>query len=131
MLVIKPIEDKNEQRTLCDLCALEFREDMFAYKAYDGEALLGVAQFDIEGESSRMLPMKQSLGTKEDFEGMFILGRAVMNFLDLCGVKSVVYDCIDEADMRMAKLLGFKDDCGKMTISLAGLFTTPCSEKHK
>ena len=35
MLEIKPIEDKNEQEKLCRLCGIEYREEFFAYKAYE------------------------------------------------------------------------------------------------
>ena len=47
MLEIKPIEDKNEQETLCRLCGIEYREELFAYKAYEDGKLFAAAQFDI------------------------------------------------------------------------------------
>lgn len=128
MLEIKPIEDKTEQEKLCRLCGEEYREELFAYKAYDNGSLFAVAQFDICGDSAIVFGMHQTIGSTDDFEGMFILGRAVLNFLDLCGVKEAVFRITDSHSEKLAKLVGFrKGDNGEYRISLAGLFTSPCA----
>ena len=108
MLEIKPIEDKNEQETLCRLCGIEYREEFFAYKAYEDGKLFAAAQFDICGGYAVIYGMSQVTGSADDFEGMFILGRAVLNFLDLCGVKEAVYRVTDEHSEKLAKLVGFR-----------------------
>lgn len=127
MLEIKPIEDKNEQEKLCLLCGEEYREELFAYKAFENEKLFAVAQFDICGESAVVFGMHQVIGSTDDNEGMFILGRAVLNFLDLCGVKEAFYNVTDDCSERLAKLIGFRNTDGKYRISLVGLFTSHCS----
>lgn len=127
MLEIKPIEDKNEQETLCRLCGIEYREELFAYKAYEDGKLFAAAQFDICGEYAVIYGMSQVTGSADDFEGMFILGRAVLNFLDLCGVKEAVYRVTDEHSEKLAKLVGFRKVGEEYRISLVGLFTSPCS----
>ena len=71
--------------------------------------------------------MSQVTGSADDFEGMFILGRAVLNFLDLCGVKEAVYRVTDEHSEKLAKLVGFRKVGEEYRISLVGLFTSPCS----
>lgn len=127
MLEIKPIEDKSEQEKLCRLCGEEYREELFAYKAHENGELFAVAQFDICGESAVVFGMHQVIDSTDDYEGMFILGRAVLNFLDLCGVKEAIYKVTDDRSERLAKLIGFRNTDGEYRISLVGLFTSPCS----
>lgn len=126
MLVIKPIESKEEQKEILSLCHIEYKEDLFAYKAYDNGSLLAAAQFDIKGEVAELDAMRQAEGTKEDFEGMFILGRAVLNFLDLCGVQSVVCRVTDEGERRLLKCIGYQEENGLLSVSLAGMFDAKC-----
>ena len=126
MLVIKPIEDKKEQEEICGKCDINYRPELFAYKAHDNGELLAASQFDIEGKTATIYDMKQVIGTADDFEAMFILGRAVLNFLDLCGVETVYFSLESEENIRTSKLIGFKTENGIPTISLKGLFTAPC-----
>lgn len=130
MLEIKPIEEKTEQERLCNSCGIRYDETMFAYRAYNDGALLGVAQFDIGGSTARIDAMRQVLGSEEDWEGMFILGRAVLNFLDLCGVTEAVYDPKDAYERRIAKMIGFRGDKGLLHATLTGMFDGKC-EGHR
>ncbi len=126
MLEIKPIEDKKEQENICKLCGIRYRPELFAYKAYEKGELLAAAQFDIEGKNAAIYDMRQVIGSKDDSEAIFILGRAVLNFLDLCGVETVCYITDDEYSLKTARLIGFKETDHKMRIRLKGLFTSPC-----
>ena len=108
------------------LCGIKYRSELFAYKAYENEKLLASAQFDIGGKNAVIYDMRQVIGSENDSEAMFILGRAVLNFLDLCGVETVCFITDDEYSLKTAKLIGFKEENEKMTISLEGLFTSPC-----
>ena len=126
MLIIKPITDKNEQKEICIRCGIEYKGDLFAYKAYEDEELLGCAQFDILSAHAVIDSMRQATGTKEDFEGMFILGRAVLNFIDLCGVKTAVYSPEEGFETRIARCIGFKEENGVLTAHLEGMFDGKC-----
>lgn len=126
MLVVKPIEDKLEQQSICSECGIEFKELLFAYKAYDNGKLLACSQFDILKDHAVIDSMRQVIGSKEDFEGMFILGRAVLNFLDLCGVETAVYYPQTESEERLAKAIGFKIENGTLTAHLHGMFDSKC-----
>lgn len=127
MLTIKPIEDKNEQKEITSLCGIEFKPELFAYKAHNDGRLLACAQFDIKENGAVIDAMRQVIGSCEDFEGMFILGRAVLNFLDLCGVVTAYYPSPnDETEMRLAKAIGFKDIDGILTATLTGMFDAKC-----
>ena len=68
MLIIKPIEDKNEQKEITSLCGVEFKPELFAYKAHNDGVLLGCAQFDIREDGAVIDAMRQVIGTDEDFE---------------------------------------------------------------
>jgi len=127
MLEIKPIESKKEQEQILGLCHIAYKESYFAYKAYEGTSLLAAAQFDIHGCEAELDAICQAEGTAEDFEGMFILGRAVLNFLDLCGVETVVSYTADEAERRLLKCVGFREKDGALRITLTGLFDAKCS----
>ena len=126
MLTIKPIPTLDKQKEILARCGIAYRADHFAYEAYEGDQLIASAQFDILGETAQIDAMRQVIGTKDDFEAMFILGRAVLNFLDLCGVSTAMYPSENPDEQRLAKLLGFKDVNGIPTISLAGLFDAHC-----
>lgn len=129
MLEIKPIESKEEQEQICACCGINFRSELFAYKAYDNGKLLAASQFDIEGKSAVIYDMKQVIGSPDDFEAMFILGRAVLNFLDLCGVQTVYFDNKTGENEKIAKLIGFKNENERFCICLTGLFDATCHNK--
>jgi len=127
MLEIKPIESKEEQKEILSLCHIAYKESYFAYKAYEGTSLLAAAQFDIHGSEAELDAIRQVEGTTEDFEGMFILGRAVLNFLDLVGVETVVSYAADEEERRLLKCIGFREEQEALRITLTGLFDAKCS----
>ncbi|MBE6636962.1 MAG: hypothetical protein E7618_04075 [Ruminococcaceae bacterium] len=127
MLTIKPIPTLDKQKEILAKCGITYRDNHFAYQAYEGDELIAAAQFDILGETAQIDAMRQVIDSKDDFEAMFILGRAVLNFLDLCGVCTAIYPSDKPDEQRLAKLLGFKDLNGVPTISLAGLFDAHCS----
>ncbi len=127
MLIIKPIEDKNEQKEITALCDIEFKPELFAYKAHNDGVLLACAQFDIRENGAYIDAMRQVIGTSEDFEGMFILGRAVLNFLDLCGVVTAYYPSpATDREARLARAVGFKEIDGVLTVTLTGMFDAKC-----
>lgn len=126
MLEIKPVESKEEQRLLCEKCALVYDPLLFAYKAFESGELIAAAQFDITGKDAVLCGIRKVIGSSDDFEAMFILGRAVLNFLDLCGAETVSFRAENEYDLKIAKLIGFKEKDGIMKIELKGLFDTPC-----
>ena len=127
MLIIKPIEDKNEQKEITALCGIEYKPELFSYKAHNDGELLACAQFDINEKGAVIDAMRQVIGTSEDFEGMFILGRAVLNFLDLCGVVTAYYPSpANESEARLARAIGFKEIDGVLTATLTGMFDAKC-----
>ena len=119
MLEIKPIQDKNEQKTLCELCGVAYRPQAFAYSAYD-------CQFRIIGDTGYLYHLCNTTGT-DDLEALIIMGRAALNFIDLCGVHQAYF----EGDKpRAAIAVGFREKGGKLFADLTGMFDSPC-KKHK
>ena len=63
----------------------------------------------------------------DDFTSQFVLGRAALNFMDLCGVEDAYFE---GEESRLTKAVGFKMlEDGRLYMCLKGFFTSdPC--KH-
>ena len=91
MLKVLPIQTKAEQESICKQCNVEFCPDLLAYSAtVDGE-LRGVSQFKLTAEGGLVFDIAQ-IPDIYDFEALFVLGRATLNFIDLCGVHTAFFD---------------------------------------
>ena len=124
MLEIKPIQTKEEQEKICGLCGVEFDVNCLAYAAHEDNKLLGIAQFRILGEYAVIYDLANADGVA-DVEALIIMGKAALNFIDLCDVKDVII----KAEAQ-AKALGFKQDShGVWRVNLEGYFDMPCRLK--
>ncbi len=129
MLIIKPIQDKTYQEEICRLCGFKYDPLAFAYSEKEDEKLIAACQFDILGTSATILEFGMVKDTDEDIEALIIMGRAVMNFMELSGATDCSFDSPSDLAPKYAKMLGFKEENGKYTISLKGLFDSKCSHK--
>lgn len=127
MLIIKPIQDKDMQKDVCDACGFNFDPTLFAYSEKENEVLIAGCQFDILGKDAEIKDFGMRTGAQEDIEALIILGRAVLNFLDLSGVKRCSFNTNAYTNEKYAKMIGFKKEEGVMTISLEGLFDSKCA----
>lgn len=125
MLKIKPIQTKDEQALACARCGVDFAPDDMAYGAYEGDSFLGVCQFSLDGRQGYIRNLREAEGI-DDFEAMFIMGRAAMNFIDLCGVHCCV--CADDAATeRVTTAIGFKRNGeGVLFADMTGMFDGHC-----
>ena len=106
MLEVLPIQDKQEQELLCARCEIPFHGELMAYKALvDGE-LKGVCQFTMDQNGGRILHFAHVPNAYE-FEPMFVMGRATLNFIDLCGVHTAFFDA-DYDNEVLIKAVGFR-----------------------
>ena len=130
MFKISPIEEKTKQKEYVELCGGEFREDFFAYAMIDQEngTLMGVSQFEIEGDTGYISDLKEAPGLS-DFEAMFILGRATMNFIDTCGSHKCRAS-LSAGDKRLLKSIGFKEAGGEYFSDMTGMFDGNCKGHH-
>ena len=90
MLEIKPIQDKNAQKALCELCGAVYNPSALAYSAYDNGAPVGICQFRIIEEHGYMYDLCNTVGV-DDLEALIIMGRAALNFIDLCGIHTAYF----------------------------------------
>ena len=95
--------------------------------AESGE-LMGFAKFDISKDCGYIKTLRPKLGYS-DFEAMFILGRATMNFIDLCG-NHTCRAASDAAEERLIRAIGFKlSDDGEYFIDMTNMFSGHCDGK--
>ena len=130
MFKIAAIQEKKLQRKYAEECGTEFCPDLFAYSMINEEngELMGMAQFDISGESGYIRSLKTKIGYS-DFEAMFILGRATMNFIDLCGNHSC-YAASDAGEDRLLRAIGFKPlESGDYFADMTHMFDGHCDGK--
>ena len=106
MLEIKPIQSKEEQAAACALCHVPYDADCMAYAATLDNDFLGVAQFTIEKDRGHVKNISLLPGV-EDFEAVFLMGRAMLNFIDLCGIHTATCEP-DAASETIIKAIGFK-----------------------
>jgi len=129
MFQIKPVQTKVDQERICALCNTEYDADMLAYSATTetGE-LLGICQFVMKDEAGYIKELVYAPGT-DDFEAMFIMARATLNFIDLCGIKKAYY--MGE-EKPIVKAVGFiRDSEGRFFIDLTDAFEHKCGGKSK
>lgn len=129
MIKVTPIQSKAEQEEFCRRCSMIYDPDCLAYSALlDGE-LAGVCQFKVTSGGGVIRGIRCADGNY-DFETLFIMGRAALNFIDLCGVHNAFYcgDIETKEDERLVIAIGFKKNVdGKYEIDLTGFFEHPCS----
>lgn len=126
MLEVLPIQTKAEQEALCARCGVPFKTEMLAYQALVDGDLRGICQFIMGPEGGRIVDFAP-LGTPE-FEPLFVMGRAALNFIDLCGVHRAFFDAEFENE-TLIKAVGFERNAqGRWEMDLTDFFKEPC--KH-
>lgn len=126
MLIVKPIEDKKIQEEVCAACGAVYDPDALAYAAREDEALIGVCQFRLGAGCADVLDLKAAAGVN-DYEGMFILARGTLNFIDLCGVHRARC-AADAGDPSLLRAVGFREiDKNRLEMDLTGEFDGKCA----
>ncbi len=130
MLKVFPIQDKQEQAALCARCGVPYEAELLAYQATVDERFVGVCQFKLTPEGGILYHLASATDTPTDTEAIFVMGRAALNFIDLCGVHRAYFDGDDTIPgTTMLHAIGFrKNDAGRYEMDLTDFFTTPC--KH-
>ena len=130
MLTVVPIRSKSELEFFCAKCNIPYDIDLMAYSAHVDGAFVGMCQFGIKGERGYIKNIV-SIDGVDDFEAMFIMGRATMNFIDLCGVHTC--ECAKDAGQaRLLTAIGFKDiGSENLFVDMTGMFDGHCSGHNK
>ena len=131
MFKIQPVQSSTEQKSIADACGSSMHQGFFAYAMRDAESgdLMGFSQFEISEGHGYITDIKP-YGSADDFEAMFILGRATMNFIDTCGAH-VSYAAADAAEESLIRALGFSmTDSGEYFADMHGMFNGECHNKE-
>ena len=95
----------------------------------DSGEIMGFSQFEIKEGCGYIYDLKPRIGYSDN-EAMFILGRATMNFIDLCGVHKCKCSA-DAADPAIIHAIGFKSlEDGEPVCDMTGMFDGHCGCKH-
>ena len=130
MLEVLPIQDKQEQEALCARCQIPFRTEMLAYQALVEGELRGICQFTMNPEGGKIVDFAHVPNLYE-FEPMFVMGRAALNFIDLCGVHRAFFDA-EYDNETLIKAIGFsKNNDGRYEMDLTDFFKEPCQHGKK
>ncbi|MBE6588867.1 MAG: hypothetical protein E7643_01690 [Ruminococcaceae bacterium] len=129
MLEVLPIQSKEEQEALCARCGITYHKELLAYRAtVDGE-LRGICQFTMDSEGGRIVDYAHAPDAYE-FEPMFVMGRAALNFIDLCGVHRAFFDASYDNE-TLIRAIGFsKNASGRYEVDLTNFFNEPCKHSH-
>lgn len=129
MFKISPIQSIELQKECAYACGTTYKEGAFAYSMNDSSTgeLMGFSQFEITANGGHLLDLHPRQGY-DDYEAMFILGRATMNFIDLCGAHTLTAN-IDAADHTLLRAIGLKlGDNNIFYCDMTGFFDgTHCS----
>ena len=123
MFKITPIQSIDEQIKAAEKCNTEYKEGAFAYAMIDAESgdLMGFSQFEITEKGGRLIDLRPA-NDDDDYEAMFILGRATMNFIDLCGTTKLYADP-NAGDSTLLRAIGLRHtDDGSLFCDMTGFF---------
>ncbi len=125
MLIIKKIPDGEMQEYLCSLCAAEYNEEYDAFSCYENEKFVGICQFTCNDGTAYIKDLRCREGI-EDAEALIIMGRGVLNYVDLHGTHKA--KCAPDASSETIILAcGFKrTEDGGFFVDLDGFFDGKC-----
>jgi hypothetical protein len=129
MLEVLPIQTKDEQERICGLCGARYDPALLAYAAYGDGRLCGVCQFRLSPEGGVIETLDQIPGN-DDFQPVFVMGRAALSFMERCGAEFGYYDGpVTEENRVLIGAVGFRPDpgTGRFSVDLRGFFDHPCS----
>lgn len=128
MFGVVPIQSKTEQEALAARVGAEYIPDALAYRADSEGEFVGMCQFTVDPDGGHMLTL-DSLPGNEDLQPMFVMGRAALNFMELCGAETAYYEA-PLRDKTLVGAIGFRaDEDGKLKVGLKGFFDHPCQHK--
>ena len=105
------------------------------YNLCSGNQMRDVFIEEIECEDPELYVQQKfkdkEFSDRDRIESLFVMGRAAMNFIDLCGVHKAYFE--DEAfeGEGMIKSIGFsKLEDGRWFVDLTDFFVEPCQHGH-
>ena len=135
MLEVIPIQTKIEQEAICARCGVPYNADYMAYQAVIDGTLKGICQFSMDSTGGHIhnlaLVTEGDINTLDRVESLFVMGRATLNFIDLCGVHVAFFDDALFPDEGMIRSIGFaRNQDGRWEMNLTDFFAHPCQHGH-
>ena len=128
MLKVLPIQSKADQEAFCAAVGTEYRPELLAYAAYADDQFIGVCQFCL-GREGGIIRSLDAVPGNEDFQPMFVMGRAALSFMETCGAETAWYDA-PVKDEVLVGAIGFRKNAeGRYAVDLRGFFDHPCQHK--
>lgn len=126
MFKITPIQTVEEQAKLANSVGTTLKPGYFAYKMIDNDTqeLMGFSQFEIRDDHGYISDLLSN--GEIDYEAMFILGRATMNFIDLCGVH-IAKASKESSDPKLLHAIGFREVLNELVCDMNGMFDGHCA----
>ncbi len=130
MFIVRAIQDKELQRSLCESLGADYCENALAYFAADlcedCESIaeyIGICQFIMQGDGE--IVSFSSYEDRYEDEAMIVMLRAVMSFMHRCGVK---YCFLNEnaAPRELAQKSGFIYSSGTYGMDLEKFYSSKC-----
>ena len=121
-----PIQSKDEQKALCERLGAEYHARDMAYRVCIDGVEAGIVTFFIDGKKGclRQIVFYPDM---QDFEVMFICGRAAMEFIDRVGAHDGCFLSPDPANERLTKALGYKKQSdGRWYLDTTDFFEEHC-----
>ena len=120
MLEIRPVYTSYEREEYTKMFGIEPQDGFDVIAAINGGKFVGSAYVSFENETGYIHHISLIDGY-DDFVDRFLLGKATLNFLDLKGVKNVIFKAEDK---KLAKDLGFiENEKSDTVLNLKGYFT--------
>ncbi len=124
MLKVIPMSDSKEQERVCLTCGISYDKDKFAYGMYDDDKVIGASQFCVKDGIGYLSDLGIVSETDDERLALaMLLGRSVLNFLDIHGIKEAYFEKNGVFYDRAAKVIGFKNKDGRHYAYLDGMFT--------
>ena len=125
MLKVLPIQSKEKQKELCELCDTTYNPSAFAYSA-DDEGFIGICQFRFQDNNGYIQSLTYAPNVS-DWEAMIIMLRAAMNFMFRCGLKMCYFEKDACNDSELLAKSGFlKNESNTYYIDLVKFYTGSC-----
>ena len=120
MLKVIPLAKASEQEKACLTLGINYEKNQFAYAAYEDDKIVGVSQFYIKDGIGYITDQKVEA---DNLPLAMLLGRSVLNFLDLHGVEQAYFEKSGGFYDKTAKAIGYKEKDGRFYAYLPGMFT--------
>lgn len=123
MLEMRPVYTAYEREEYTRPFGITLQEDKVVICARYPDKYVGMAYISLENEKGTVHLLSLVDGYNDDVD-IFLLGKAMLNYFDLHGVKTVYLHKDCSVEVSLLKRLGFKQDAHNVwSVCLEGYFT--------